>query len=114
MTGTRPGKKLKRRALRAPTHDFALWYAERLTEKFAWENGWSANQFSVTPGTKYDKVWQCAKGGDASKSIHCFVDKSGQVFKAATWRAPAPHVRYPDVMSALAASDLYGSYLYMK
>ena len=52
-------------------------------------------------------------------SIHAFIDRqSGSVYKPASWKAPAKHVRYnllDDVSyeTCLHNADWAGSYLYM-
>jgi len=46
---------------------------------------------SVKTGSKFYAVWSY---NGTQNSIYCFVDKSnGDIYKAATWRAPAKHVR---------------------
>ena len=69
------------------------------------ENG-TANLmfFKVKSGKKYYKIvqqqfetWEGSKyyGKYRDASVHAFVDKkTGQVFKPASWQAPAKHVRY--------------------
>ena len=69
------------------------------------ENG-TANLmfFKVKSGKKYYKIvqqefetWEGSKyyGKYRDASVHAFVDKkTGQVFKPASWAAPAKHVRY--------------------
>ena len=69
------------------------------------ENG-TANLmwFKVKTGKKYYKIvqqefetWEGSKyyGQYRDASVHSFVDKkTGQVFKPASWAAPAKHVRY--------------------
>ncbi len=63
-------------------------------------------------GKKYIKVIQ-----DGS-SVHAFIDKNtGEVFKPASWRAPAKHVRYDlriikEREECLARADWAGGYLY--
>ena len=69
------------------------------------ENG-TANLmwFKVKTGKKYYKIvqqefetWEGSKyyGQYRDASVHAFVDKkTGQVFKPASWAAPAKHVRY--------------------
>ena len=69
------------------------------------ENG-TANLmfFKVKSGKKYYKIvqqefetWEGSKyyGKYRDASVHAFVDKKpGQVFKPASWAAPAKHVRY--------------------
>ena len=69
------------------------------------ENG-TANLmwFKVKTGKKYYKIvqqefetWEGSKyyGQYRDASVHAFVDKkTGQVFKPASWQAPAKHVRF--------------------
>jgi len=55
--------------------------------------------YSVMYGQKFARVVR--NGGDnSSRSVHCFVDlNNGDIYKAATWAAPAKHVR-GNIMSA--------------
>ena len=66
------------------------------------ENG-TANlmKFKVKTGKKYYKIVQMEfdtfqnRNEYREGSVHAFVDKeTGQVYKPASWRAPAKHVRY--------------------
>ena len=61
--------------------------------------------FKIKTGKKYYKIVQMEyneaseyynrKAGYREGSVHAFVDKkTGQVFKPASWQAPAKHVRY--------------------
>jgi hypothetical protein len=57
---------------------------------------------------------------NGSRSVHCFIDKkTGEVYKSASWKAPAKGVRY-DLMNdshrewLLENADWAGSYLYQK
>ena len=82
-------------------------YPEYAREQLdAIENG-TANlmKFKVYSGKKYYKIvqqeyregasWNNYKTGYADGSVHCFVDKeTGDVYKAASWRSPAKHVRF--------------------
>ena len=61
-------------------------------------------KFKVKTGKRYYKIvqqefetWEKSKyyGQYRDGSVHAFVDKkTGQVFKPASWAAPAKHVRY--------------------
>lgn len=81
--------------------------------------GMADKVFTITNGRKYAKVVSSNKGGNHN-SVFCFIDrKTGDVYKAATWKAPAKHVRYTltDEESAQELahkSDAYGSFLYMR
>lgn len=71
----------------------------------------------VVAGRKYLKVVIAPFG---QKSVHAFVDKAtGQVFKAASWNAPAKGARYNllDEKSrelCLSRADYSGRYLYLR
>ena len=79
------------------------YYQDRVDEI----NNGTANlyKFTYTTGKKFHKVYfleyQDAndyynrKAGYTAGSVHCFIDKkTGEVYKAASWKAPAKHVRF--------------------
>ena len=79
------------------------YYEERLTEI---ENG-TANlyKFDYSVGKKFIKVFNLQyeepndyynrKGGYRAGSVTAFIDKNtGEVYKPASWKAPAKHVRF--------------------
>ena len=85
------------------TEGYKSYYEEQL-EKI--EKG-TANlyRFVYKTGKKFHKVYfleyreKCdyynRPAGYESGSVHCFVDKNtGEVYKPASWKAPAKHVRY--------------------
>jgi hypothetical protein len=82
------------------------------------KNGISPIDYQVETGKKYHKVVMIDGGG--SQTVHCFVDKqTGQVYKSASWKAPAKGVRYDlrliaDREYLLENADWSGSYLYAK
>lgn len=48
--------------------------------------------YDIEPGKKYHKLIMTSHG---NRSVHAFVDKNtGEVYKPATWKAPAKGVRY--------------------
>ena len=81
-------------------------------------------KFTFTTGKKYHKIVQedwndrdnCYEGG----GVHAFVDKNtGEVYKPASWRAPAKHVRYDlriiqERQACYNRADWAGGYLYMR
>ena len=74
-------------------------------------------KFSIESGRKYHKIVMDANG---SKSVHAFVDKkTGEVFKPASFKAPAKIVRY-NLLSiesreqCFARADWAGGYLYVR
>ena len=79
------------------------YYEERLAEI---ENG-TANlyKFDYKTGKKFHKVffleyqdandYYGTKAGYKAGSVHAFIDKqTGEVYKPASWKAPAKHVRF--------------------
>ena len=79
------------------------YYQDRVDEI----NNGTANlyKFTYTTGKKFHKVYFLQyeeandyynrKAGYTAGSVHCFVDKqTGEVYKPASWKAPAKHVRY--------------------
>ena len=79
------------------------YYQERIDEI----NNGTANlyKFVFKTGKKFHKVYFLeyqdaneyygTKAGYKSGSVHCFVDKNtGEVYKPASWKAPAKHVRF--------------------
>ena len=71
--------------------------------------------FTFESGRKYHKIIMSAYG---SRSVHAFVDKkTGEVYKSASWKAPAKGVRYDlrlikDREWLLENADWSGQYLY--
>lgn len=80
------------------------------------KNGICPIDYVIESGKKYHKVIMIDGGG--SRSVHCFVDKqTGQVYKSASWKAPAKGVRYDLRLIAdrewlLEHADWSGGYLY--
>ena len=80
------------------------------------KNGISPIDYVIESGKKYHKVVFIDGGG--GRSVHCFVDKqTGQVYKSASWKAPAKGVRYDlrlikDREYLLENADWAGGYLY--
>ena len=85
------------------TEGYTSYYQEQLT---AIENG-TANlyKFDYQVGKKYIKVFNLqyheaseyygTKAGYRAGSVTAFIDKNtGEVYKPASWKAPAKHVRY--------------------
>ena len=75
------------------------------------------SQFEVEPGRKYLKIVAVLSG---QRSVHAFVDKAtGQMFKPASWKAPAKGARYnllddSSLNLCLSRADWAGSYLYAR
>jgi hypothetical protein len=70
--------------------------------------------FSAEIGRKFIKI-VVANGTHKSRSVYCFLDMDGNIYKAATWKAPAKHVRgtvFDDSYSWGKGLGMYGaSYL---
>lgn len=45
---------------------------------------------TAKPGRKYIKIVVTTAG---SRSVYCFIDMKGNIYKSASWNAPAKHVR---------------------
>ena len=78
--------------------------------------------FEYTLGRKYIKVMGYTRqdGVCRSEGVHAFVDrKTSEVYKPASWKAPAKHVRY-DLRVITEREDCYsradwaGGYLYIR
>ena len=89
-------------------------YFEQRVEKL--KNGEGHYKFYIESGRKYHKIWM--ETDDNSRSVHAFVDmKTGEVYKPATFKAPAKHVRFNlllinDREWLLEHADWAGGYLY--
>lgn len=75
-------------------------------------------KFYIESGRKYHRIIMETDSG--SRSIHAFVDmKTGEVYKPASWKAPAKHVRFnllliKDREWLFENADWAGGYLYMR
>ncbi len=74
--------------------------------------------YALVSGRKYHKVMQCING--EIESVHAFIDrKSGEVYKAASHKAPAKGVRFNLLIIKerewlLKNADWAGGYLYKR
>lgn len=81
------------------------------------KSGQCGYEFYPETGRKYHKVIMNANG---SRSVHCFIDKkTGEIYKAASFKAPAKGVRFDlrlisDREWLLENADWSGSYLYKR
>ena len=108
-------------------------YPEYAKEQLAEiENGTAKlYKFIVKTGKRYYKIvqqefqtWEGSRnyGKYADGSVHCFVDKeTGDVYKPASWSAPAKHIRFSfqneeDLRFLLNPDNVYwtGGYLYLR
>ena len=98
----------------SPYHEKALAEIENGTANL--------NKFKSYEGRKYHKIiMRTACNADRNndqKSVHAFVDrKTGEVYKPASWKGPAKHVRYDlrkirDRQLLEVKCDWSGGYLY--
>ena len=92
---------------------------EALLQNFKGRNngGSSDYKFYIESGRKYHKL--IMETGAGSRSVHAFIDKnSGAVYKPASFKSPAKHVRYnllddDSREKMLERCDWAGGYLYM-
>ena len=78
----------------------------------------SGYKFYIESGRKYHKlIMECENG---AQSVHAFVDKkTGEVYKPASWKAPAKIVRY-NLLDESSREECYsradwaGGYLYIR
>ena len=96
----------------ADTHE----YHQRKIEEL--KSGKTDIDYVIESGKKYHKIIMI--DGGSSRSVHAFVDKkTGELYKSASWKAPAKGVRYDLRLieqreQVLAHCDWAGGYLYAK
>ncbi len=90
---------------------------EALTQDFYKKGSTQDYKFFIESGRKYHKI---VMGANGSKSVHAFVDKkTGEVYKPASFKAPAKIVRY-NLLSiesrekCFERADWAGGYLYVR
>ena len=95
--------------------DTGIAYHQKQIDKL--KQGTCDYEFYPETGRKYHKIIMNANG---SRSVHAFVDKkTGQIYKSASWKAPAKGVRYDLRIIEqrewlLQHADWAGSYLYAR
>ena len=96
-------------------HTLALCEALRMDYESKYDR--TGYEFYPETGRKYHKI---IMDGNGSRSVHAFVDKkTGEVYKSASWKAPAKGVRYDlRIISQrewlLENADWSGGYLYAR
>jgi len=81
---------IKRAQFLMPSSDNPQYWEERIEE---YKAGKDVYKFSIVTGRKYHKIVQTCS--DGAQSVHAFVDKNtGELYKAASWKAPAKDVRF--------------------
>jgi MoaA/NifB/PqqE/SkfB family radical SAM enzyme len=66
----------------------------------------NAPTFSIMSGSKFYRVVTTSWG---SQSVHCFVDRDGNIYKSASWKTPAKGIRgnINDAKKPLLGWDFY-------
>ena len=83
-------QSIKRAQFLMPSSDNPQYWEERIAD---YKAGKDVYKFSIVTGRKYHKIVQTCC--DGSQSVHAFVDKNtGELYKAASWKAPAKDVRF--------------------
>ena len=81
---------IKRAQFLMPSSDNPQYWEERIED---YKAGKDVYKFSIVTGRKYHKIVQTCS--DGAQSVHAFVDKNtGELYKAASWKAPAKDVRF--------------------
>ena len=99
---------------------YALMLCDSLMKDFLCANNGKTSdyKFYIESGRKYHKLIMETSGN--SRSVHAFIDKkTGEVYKPASFKAPAKHVRFnllliKDREWLLENADWAGGYLYLK
>jgi hypothetical protein len=99
---------------------YCLMLCDCLLEDFKRANNRKTDdyKFYIESGRKYHKLIMETGGG--SRSVHAFIDKkTGEVYKPASFKAPAKHVRFRLLEIAsreecFEKADWSGAYLYIK
>ena len=106
-------QSIKRAKFLMPSSDNPQYWADRIED---YKAGKDVYKFSIVTGRKYHKIVQTCC--DGSQSVHAFVDKNtGELYKAASWKAPAKDVRFDlriieQREFVLENCDWVGGYLY--
>jgi hypothetical protein len=111
-------------------HDYAIRGHQRHIAEYGDDTNYHAEQieklkqgispinYVIESGKKYHKIIMIDGGN--SRSVHAFVDKkTGEVYKSASWKAPAKGVRYDlrlikDREWLFENADWSGGYLYAR
>ena len=108
-----------RNTIQLNVHKYALMLCDALELDFKTNHPDSEPyKFYIESGRKYHKL--IMETGYGSRSVHAFVDKkTGEVYKAASFKAPAKIVRYNLLMiesreECLKRADWAGGYLYIR
>ena len=86
---------------------------ETLTKQWSEIHGLNADVLSFVKGRKYFKLIKVDQR-NSQRSVFCFIDKDGAVYKAASWQSPAKGARYAigHLISNPQQCDMFGGFLY--
>jgi hypothetical protein len=109
-----------RNTIQLNVRKWTLMLCDALLDNFKSKNNRNTDgyKFYIESGRKYHKI--IMETGGNSRSVHAFVDKkTGEVYKPASFKAPAKIVRFnlcliEDREWLLENADWAGGYLYMK
>jgi len=110
-----PVELLYQRSIPEMVLDWTKELVTRLQEDYD-SNKYTSDRykFEIQTGRKYHKIVSEGSG------VHAFVDKkTGEVYKPASWKSPARHVRYDlriinQRETCFANADWAGGYLYLR
>ena len=103
--------------------DRVIILGQRLQSQYDRHGHASDTVFDVVEGRKYWKIKMYDLSCDGKRwsgGVHAFIDKkTGEVYKPASWKAPAKHVRYDlriirEREECLMRADWAGGYLYLR
>ena len=129
MTLTMQDQKDAQNTIQLNIRKYTLMLCDALEDNFKSRNkgkvgGYDAPvyKFVIESGRKYHKIVMEVPNNNRppSRSVHAFVDRTtGDVYKAASFKAPAKHVRFnlciiSDREWLLENADWAGGYLYMR
>ena len=104
-------ENIRRHKFLIPSSDNPQYHEDRIQE---FKDGKCDYDFVIESGRKYHKVIMV----NNQRSVHAFVDKkTGELYKAASWRGPAKDVRF-DLSDSASREHVYehcdwaGGYLY--
>ncbi len=111
-----PVELLYQRSIPEMVLDWTKELVTRLQEDYDTNSTSDRYKFTIQTGRKYHKIIDHPEHG----GVHAFVDKNtGEVYKPASWKSPARHVRYDlriinQRKTCFANADWAGSYLYLR
>jgi hypothetical protein len=83
-------------------------FVDELNTKFGTLNNPSPISLDK-PGARYTRVVVNPYG---SRSVYCFIDAEGNIYKSASWKAPAKGIRSTLDTVDISKVDIYCSWLY--